>query len=143
MPRRRVDLKEAAEALGTSVDAVRKRVQRGTLEAEKADGKVYVWLDTDLDLPTGTLIEAKDDTIAELRDRVEFMQRELERKDAILLNMTEAIKALSPPAQEEAAEPPEAPVTATEQLGRVPAHTPVESAQEPVNRRYRWWQFWR
>jgi hypothetical protein len=143
VPRRRVDLREAAEALGTSVDAVRKRVQRGTLEAEKADGKVYVWLDTDLDLPTDTLIEAKDETIAELRDRVDFMQRELERKDAILLSMTEAMKALSLPAQDEAAEPPEAPVTATEQLGRVQPHTPGESAQEPVNRRYRWWQFWR
>jgi DNA-directed RNA polymerase specialized sigma24 family protein len=42
MPRRRVDLREAAEILGTSVDAVRKRIQRGTLESEKEDGKVYV-----------------------------------------------------------------------------------------------------
>src|SRR5215208_7869385 len=45
--RRRLDLRGAAEALGTSVDAVRKRVARGTLESEKADGKVYVWLDDD------------------------------------------------------------------------------------------------
>lgn len=33
--------------MGTSVDAVRKRIARGTLESEKADGKVYVWLDDD------------------------------------------------------------------------------------------------
>jgi hypothetical protein len=45
MPRRRLDLREAAEILGASVDAVRKRIQRGTLESEKVDGKVYVWLD--------------------------------------------------------------------------------------------------
>ena len=45
MARRRLDLRGAAEVLGTSVDAVRKRIARGTLESEKVDGKVYVWLD--------------------------------------------------------------------------------------------------
>jgi len=98
------------DLLGTSVDAVRKRVQCGTLDAEKADGKVYVWLDADLDSPGGALIEAKDETISELRDRLEFLQRELERKDAILLNMTEAMKAIPPPAQEEPSEPSGSPV---------------------------------
>ena len=35
--------------MDTSVDAVRKRIQRGTLDSEKAeDGRVYVWLDTSL-----------------------------------------------------------------------------------------------
>ena len=46
MARQRLALKEAAERLGTTVNAVRKRVQRGSLKAEKGeDGRVYVWLD--------------------------------------------------------------------------------------------------
>jgi hypothetical protein len=41
-------LRDAADVLGLSVDAVRKRVKRGTLESERgADGRLYVFLDTD------------------------------------------------------------------------------------------------
>src|SRR5215211_7546561 len=48
IPRQRLDLGDAADVLGLTVDAVRKRVKRGTLESEKdADGRVYVFLDTD------------------------------------------------------------------------------------------------
>ncbi len=106
------------------MDAVRKRVQRGTLDHEKGEeGRLYVWLDTDLDPSTNPLLEAKDETIADLRDRVEFLQRELERKDAILLNMTEAMKAISPPAQEEASQSsevsPEAPAAEPEREPRL------------------------
>ena len=38
-------VKEAAEVLGTSVDAVRGRIRRGTLDSVKLDGVVYVLLD--------------------------------------------------------------------------------------------------
>ena len=41
---------EAAEVLGISPEAVRKRIARGTLEAEKQDGETWtVYLD---DVPT-------------------------------------------------------------------------------------------
>jgi hypothetical protein len=73
------------------------------------------------------------DLVHELRNRVRFLGRELERKDAILLNMTEAMKAIAPPAprlvQEKpgravekpysAAPPREYAVTPTPQPGRV------------------------
>jgi hypothetical protein len=56
------------------------------------------------------------------------------------MNMTEAMKALNPPAQEEAVqEPPEAPETATEQPGRVGPQPAVEGAQEPAEPRS-WWR---
>jgi len=71
MPRRRVDLREAAEILGTSVDTVREQIQRGTLESEKEDGKVYVWLDTGLEHESSALISAKDETITVLREQLE------------------------------------------------------------------------
>jgi hypothetical protein len=53
------------------------------LASEKAeDGTVYVWLDSVRTTPPEDvreiLLEAKDETISELRDRVGFLQRELE-----------------------------------------------------------------
>jgi hypothetical protein len=48
--RRRVDLKEAAEILGSTTEALRKRAKRGTLDSETGeDGKVYVWVDDRVD----------------------------------------------------------------------------------------------
>jgi hypothetical protein len=46
--------------------------------------------------------------MARLENEVQFLREELARKDAILLNMTEAMKALTPP-REEAPESPESP----------------------------------
>ena len=46
MTRQKLDVKQAAQLLGISTDAVHKRVRRGSLDAEKgSDGRVYVWLD--------------------------------------------------------------------------------------------------
>jgi hypothetical protein len=104
--------------LDTSVDAVRKRIQRGTLDSEKdEDGRVYVWLDISLEGESEALI-------SELRDRVDFLQRELERKDAILLNMTEALKAISPPEARESPETPSEPRPSTTEAPE--AETPAE-----------------
>src|SRR5215204_5915097 len=44
--RQRYTVQEAAEVLGTSVDAVRGRIRRGTLDSLKVDGVVYVLLDS-------------------------------------------------------------------------------------------------
>src|SRR4051794_38156395 len=41
----RYTVQEAAELLGTSVDAVRGRIRRGTINSMKANGVVYVLLD--------------------------------------------------------------------------------------------------
>jgi excisionase family DNA binding protein len=46
----RLSVSEAAKRLGISQEAVRKRMQRGTLPHTKGlDGRVYVYLDTDTD----------------------------------------------------------------------------------------------
>ena len=39
---------EAADALGITVDAVRSRIKRGTIEHERVGGRVYVLLVADL-----------------------------------------------------------------------------------------------
>jgi excisionase family DNA binding protein len=44
--RRRLTVPQAAEALGVTVDAVRGRIRRGKLEAERdGTGTVYVWVE--------------------------------------------------------------------------------------------------
>ena len=144
-PGRRVTLTEDAELLGMSRDAVRMRVRRGSLASEKgADGRVYVFVDSDQDTvhpqaedqgsrPRGR--QAADPLVEELRDRVQFLERELERKDAILLNMTEAMKALNPPASQE---PPEAPLSA-EEVAEGPA--PTDAGARPSSASQRpWWR---
>jgi hypothetical protein len=80
----RASVREAAELLGTTVAAIRKRVQRGTIPYEKAsDGRVWIVLDAvqdstghrqDTEQPqsdSSALISAKDETIAALRDQLE------------------------------------------------------------------------
>jgi Protein of unknown function (DUF4231) len=47
MTKHRLNTREAAEALGISVDAVRMRARRGSLASERENGKLYVWVDDD------------------------------------------------------------------------------------------------
>jgi excisionase family DNA binding protein len=108
---RRLTVQEAAEVLGTSVDAVRMRVRRGNLRSDKdSDGRVYVWVDTDESEtklgPNGkseALISAKDETIALLREQLEAERQAHSEARRLLLRALERI----PPALEapETAEP--------------------------------------
>ena len=94
----RVSVPQAADHLGTTVDAIRKRVQRDTIPHKKdSDGRVWILLDTGQPRQDNVqprqdnvqdsaghrqdaLANAKDETIADLRARVEFLERELERR---------------------------------------------------------------
>ena len=129
--RRRLTVDQAADQLGVSVDAVRARIKRRTIAHEREGGRVYVLLDADQYTDQGA---AQPSVVARLENEVRFLREELARKDAILLNMTEAMKALSPPQEE----PPEAPREATEQPGRVAPQPAVESPQGAAQRP--WWQ---
>ena len=91
---------QAAAHLSISAEAVRARIQRGTLKHTKEDGKVYVLLDHPGDdrMHRHDAVRTADQAglVAELRDQVEFLRREVERKDAILLRMAEGLKKLAP-----------------------------------------------
>jgi hypothetical protein len=136
LARRRLDVKQAAEALGTTVDAVRKRIRRGALEAERVDGKVYVWLEVDQDANRAdAVLGAKDETIAELREQLDFLRRELEvrteesqRKDAIIAALTSRVPELRLPTG-----PREMPESITERPGESGGSYPsTEGALEPT-----------
>jgi hypothetical protein len=109
--RRRLDLREAAEALETSVDAVRKRIARGTLESEKADGKVYVWLDDGAPRSdTDALISQMAGRIEDLREQLESERQAHSESRRLLAAALERI----PPALE-APEPEESPAPSEEE----------------------------
>ena len=111
----RVTVPEAAELLGITVEAVRMRIKRGTLRSERQGGRVFVLLGQSQ--PTDRPDEPTT-LISEMRSRIQFLEDELQRKDAILLNMTEAMKAISPPPQAESPEPRESPQTTDEEPDR-------------------------
>jgi hypothetical protein len=120
----RVSVYQAAEIMGVTVDAIRKRVSRGTISHERdEDGRVWVVLDTDQDAASKVRDadqpqSASDALISEMRNRIAFLEQEMEawreesrRKDTIIMNMTEAMKALNPPAPEASSEARESDVS--------------------------------
>ena len=121
--RRRVTVDEAARHLGLTVDAVRKRVQRRQIAYEKNEaGRVQIILDESETLQdespdtTGQDEDAHADLVEELRRTNELLREvittrdeEIRRRDTIIMNMTEAMKALNPPAPEDSSEARESP----------------------------------
>ena len=110
----RLTVAQAAAALNISQDAVRKRIARHTIPHDRDDsGRVYVYLSpsetvqkTDRDTAQYDATKTVQDAyVRSLEDQIAFLRRELERKDAILLNLTERIPELEAPS--EARESPE------------------------------------
>jgi hypothetical protein len=138
--RRRVDLREAAEVLGSTTEAVRKRAKRRTLASETGeDGKLYVWVDDQVDSHDGRVddrVDAPDDDrreelIERMASEIDWLRREVERKDTMLMSLMQRIPELEAP-PEASREPRESSVTASEERGNddVP----------PEHKRLSWWR---
>jgi hypothetical protein len=120
---RRVTVDEAARHLGLTVDAVRKRVQRRQIAYEKDEaGRVRIILDEGETLQDESpdtpgqdagdesgLMEELRRTNELLREVITTRDEEIRRRDTIIMNMTEAMKALNPPAPEDTSEARESP----------------------------------
>ena len=146
MSSNRVSVYQAAEVMGVTVDAIRKRVSRGTIAHEKdEDGRVWVILDTDQDTASKVrdadqpqsdavaLISAKDETIAALREQLEQANERDRENRRIIAALTSRIPAIEAPA-----ETPGAAETAEEQQGRGEPHSATVESQESVQRP--WWR---
>jgi len=76
-PPQGVTVSTAAGQLGITVDAVRKRIQRGTLEIYRVDKRVYVVLDAVTDSPENPTMTAPgpvSDTVQDIE--IEYLKRE-------------------------------------------------------------------
>ena len=122
----RLTVAQAADRLGITQDAVRKRIARGTIRHTKDyEGRIFVFLDTferesKTDQDNGqdggskTVPDADQDKYTRsLEDQINFLRRELERKDTILMSLTQRIPEL-----EASLEPREVPETSTESPGK-------------------------
>lgn len=149
----RVTIREAASRLGVTEAAIRKRVQRGSLRKETGrDGRVYVYLDLSQDASQPESQIHRDPTVEELleelRDRVAFLERALERRSMeaeryqqIVAGLTQANNQLVGrlPELEAPAEPPGAPESVVEEPERATQLRPaVRDAQRGLGRLRRW-----
>jgi hypothetical protein len=145
---RRLTVQEAAVVLGTSVDAVRMRVRRGTLESEKdPDGRVHVWVNGDstetrprLDGEPSAIISAKDETISVLSEQLESEREARRRADTIIAQLTQANAALAArvPELEAPQTSPEAAETVADEPERTGFRSSVVEAEEGAQRP--WWR---
>jgi excisionase family DNA binding protein len=155
-----ITVQEAARRLGVKEDAIRKRMQRGTLEHEKdpEDGRVYVFLDATLDGSQDTAQDTSEDTsydalVETLRDQVSYLKaviqtrdheleartEELRRKDHIIAALTERIPELEPAAgtresPESTGEPSDTPEP------RSASEEPQEPSPERSQEERSWWR---
>jgi hypothetical protein len=150
--RQRVTVAQAAEILGVTVEAIRGRIKRGTLDHERLSGTVYVLLDADqstnrtrpdtdqatdrLQSDTTALISAKDETITTLRDQLEAERQAHAEARRIIAGLVERIPAIAAPS-----ETPEAAETSEEQQGRGQPRPDAPGAQEGSQRPWR--SLWR
>ena len=157
--RDRMTVSEAARVLGISEGAVRKRVERGKLQAEHTpDGRLVVYLDTSATARDHVRDESYDNVTTEqyirsLEDQVGYLRQQLDaerearteerrRHDTILAQLTSRIPELEPARDPiPPPQPPEAPETDVDaQQGRGPVPD-TEAPQEPSEAEPRsWWR---
>ena len=132
MSGRWVSLREAAELLDTSTEAVRKRATRGSLRSERHNGRVVVWVDEgrteggrEAQVDREALLEAKDETISILRDQLRLRAEEIQRRDVIISQLTQANSAL-------AARVPELEASQTSQDSAEDATEPAARVGQPT-----------
>lgn len=82
--KRRYTVIEAAKVLDVGTDAVRKRVARGTVEHERVDDTVYVWLDNGHDDGANgdgpALLGACTDQLDAHKDQVGYLRSQLDQE---------------------------------------------------------------
>lgn len=142
---------EAARHLGLTVDAVRKRVQRGQIAHEKDKaGRVRIILDNVETLQDEGPDNARQsgELVEELRDRVGHLERMLEeergarteerrRHDTLMAQLMQRIPELEAPAPRESpAVDKEASEGAEPRSATEGPHSEAEATQRP------WWRRW-
>jgi excisionase family DNA binding protein len=152
----KVTIQEAARRLGVKEDAVRKRIQRGSMRHEKAeDGRVYVWVDAaqDTTRDTGQTTQdayqdtAQDERVEDLREQVGYLRRQLDEEREARRRADTIIAQLARTTEEQArtireleapSEPQESPETVQEEPERAEPRPATGAAQEGVQRP--WWR---
>ena len=150
---RRLTVAEAAEALGATDGAIRKRVARGTLRSERdAEGRVWILLNaaTRRDAAGQTAgqpggQEAYRELVEELRDRVRSLEEANRENRRIIAGLIQRVPELEPASQDEPQEARQEPVEGQERAPEGQDASKTRAGhQEPAQGQERrtWWQRW-
>jgi excisionase family DNA binding protein len=111
---RSLTVDQAADALGVTVDAIRSRIKRGTIDHTRVGGRVYVILGDDqgatnkdqhidqgsdqaADHSTNVGSDPRDELLEELRSRVRALEEANRENRRLLAAALERIPAIEPP----------------------------------------------
>lgn len=144
----RVSIREAADLLGVTSDAIRARLRRGTLRKETGPkGETIVVLDDDTTPPVGDTTQHDDDTtptsdyvlavekqVEILRIELEARNRELSEMRRLLAGALERIPAIEAPPDTGSGEAPGPPVSASE------SGDGTQGPPEEKRRERSWWR---
>jgi hypothetical protein len=144
--KRRYNVREAAEVLGISPEAVRTRLSRGTLDSVKEGRRVYVLLERDMTRydkdRTNDRTYETDRYVRSLEERIEHLrglldgEREANRENRrIIAALTARIPELEPGPSPEASGSPQ---TAPDEAESAEPRPDVPGAQEGARRP--WWR---
>jgi excisionase family DNA binding protein len=105
----RLTIQEAARRLGISEGAVRKRVTRGSIEHEKDDGRVYVYLDAGgrrgVDGGQDEGVDPNSNAlISRLESEVAFLRDQVQRQQEVIAQQAMTMRQLSAAPPQEASE---------------------------------------
>jgi hypothetical protein len=93
LTRQLVTTREAAEVLGISVEAVRKRIERDQLEYEREDNRVYVYLDDDqTESGRDAVGEGGNALVEALREQVAYLRGVIATRDQELALRAEEVR---------------------------------------------------
>ena len=142
--RHRLSVSEAAEALGVTVDAIRSRVKRDTIDHVREGGRVWVLLGADQDRPghdQGDDRPGESTTLmSQMQARIDSLERQLEEANERDRENRRIIAALTSriPAIEAPQESSEAAETVEEESERAEPHSAAGEAQTAPSRP--WWR---
>ncbi len=147
--RRRLTVAQAADAMGVTVDAIRARIKRETIEHVREGGRVYVILGTDQGatkrvqdhaqyIDQGSFgqqssdegVDYRDELVEELRDRVRALEEANRENRRIIAGLIQRVPELEAPRDER-----DARETVSEDDGGT--ETPAGDTGEP---RRSWWR---
>jgi hypothetical protein len=138
-----VSVYQAAEIMGVTVDAIRKRVSRDTIPHERdEDGRVWVILDIDQDAAskvhdTDQPQSATDALISQMQERIASLERQLEQErqaNSEHRRLLAAALERIPPQLEAPSEARESPETVDEPQGWGRPHSDRVESPEAVHR---------
>ena len=142
-----LDVNSAADELGVSTDAVRKRISRGTLRSDRKDGTVRVWLDEggteagrEAEVDGGALVEVLREQAEYLREQLAEEREARRRADTIIAQLTQANASLAArvPELEAPQERSGSPETVEAEPERTEPRSDAPGPQEGVRRP--WWR---